>query len=226
MNTLPSYKYLFLAFLLSFSTLSIQAVELDSINRDAEYVSAILKRSQKIVDGMNIQEKQVYNEVVTILANRYFQLNDIYQSRDSKIIKAKEELTGEAKDMAIHSARSEADAALYRSHFAFPAALSLYLDNEQIDFIKDGMTFNVVSVTYTAYQDMIPTLTEEEKAQMYVWLVEAREFAMDAESSNKKHETFKKYKGRINNYLSARGYDLTQEREAWAKRVAARGETL
>ena len=49
-------------------------------------------------------------------------------------------------------------------------------------------------------------------------LKEARELAIDAESSNKKHETFKKYKGRINNYLSARGYDIQKEREAWGER--------
>ncbi|MFV0404352.1 MAG: DUF3826 domain-containing protein, partial [Bacteroides graminisolvens] len=28
-----------------------------------------------------------------------------------------------------------------------------------------------------------------------------------------------KYKGRINNYLSKRGYDLVKEREAWYKRI-------
>ncbi len=31
-----------------------------------------------------------------------------------------------------------------------------------------------------------------------------------------------KYKGRINNYLSKRGYDLTKEREGWNKRIAER----
>ena len=58
------------------------------------------------------------------------------------------------------------------------------------------------------------------------WLKEGREFAIDAESSKKKHEAFGKYKGRINNWLSKRGYNLTKEREQWAKRVKARGGTL
>ena len=81
------------------------------------------------------------------------------------------------------------------------------------------MTYNVVKVTYDAQLEMIPTLTEEEKKQIMIWLLEARELAIDAESSNKKHEMFGKYKGRINNYLSARGYDLTKEREEWYKRI-------
>ena len=42
---------------------------------------------------------------------------------------------------------------------------------------------------------------------------------MDAESSNKKHEWFGKYKGRINNYLSAAGYNMKKEGEEWQKRI-------
>ena len=225
MNTFFKSKVIVFSLML-FSVLNLHAVELDSINRDPSYVSSIVGRSKKIVDGLELTNEQVSEEVLNILANRYFALNDIYENRDKKIAQAKESLDGDAKQAAIESARFEADAALYRSHFAFPAALSLYLNNDQVDAIKNGMTFNVLNVTYTAYQDMIPSLTDEEKSQIYVWLVEARELAMDAESTNKKHETFTKYKGRINNYLSARNYDLTTESEEWAKRVKARGGTL
>ena len=126
----------------------------------------------------------------------------------------------------MKAAENEKDAALCRSHFAFPASLSLFLNEEQIEAVKDGMTYGVVKVTYEATLDMIPSLKEEEKVQIYAWLVEAREFAMDAENSNKKHAAFGKYKGRINNYLAKRGYNLTKEREEWAKRVKARGGTL
>ena len=50
------------------------------------------------------------------------------------------------------------------------------------------------------------------------WLVEAREYEIDAESSDKKHWWFGKYKGRINNYLSAQGYDINAERKEWEQR--------
>jgi hypothetical protein len=45
------------------------------------------------------------------------------------------------------------------------------------------------------------------------WLVEAREIAMDCGSSEEKHYWFGKYKGKINNYLSAEGYDLKKAEE-------------
>lgn len=200
------------------------AAELDSLNRDKAYVNTIVGRSQKIVDKLGITNKEVYTKVNNILANRYFELNDIYERRDSLLKKLKklECLTKEEREVRKRNIENEKDAALYRSHFAFPAALSLYLNEEQIEAIKDGITFGVVKVTYDSTLDMIPSLTQEEKTQILAWLIEAREFAIDAESSHKKHEAFGKYKGRINNYLSKRGYDLTKEREEWYKRIKER----
>ena len=207
--------------------ISAGAVDLNKENRDPKYVESIVNRSQKIVDKLGLTDAKVAEDVCNEIANRYFELNDIYEIRDAKVKTVKESgLTGDAKNAALKAAENEKDAALYRSHFAFPASLSLFLNEEQIEAVKDGMTYGVVKVTYEATLDMIPSLKEEEKVQIYAWLVEAREFAMDAENSNKKHAAFGKYKGRINNYLAKRGYNLTKEREEWAKRVKARGGTL
>ena len=207
--------------------ISAGAVDLNKENRDPKYVESIVNRSQKIVDKLGLTDAKVAEDVCNVIANRYFELNDIYEIRDAKVKNVKESgLTGDAKNEALKAAENEKDAALYRSHFAFPASLSLFLNEEQIEAVKDGMTYGVVKVTYEATLDMIPSLKEEEKVQIYAWLVEAREFAMDAENSNKKHAAFGKYKGRINNYLAKRGYNLTKEREEWAKRVKARGGTL
>lgn len=205
--------------------ISAGAVDLNKENRDPKYVESIVNRSQKIVDKLGLTDAKVAEDVCNVIANRYFELNDIYEIRDAKVKAVKESgLTGDAKNEALKAAENEKDAALYRSHFAFPASLSLFLNEEQIEAVKDGMTYGVVKVTYEATLDMIPSLKEEEKVQIYAWLVEAREFAMDAENSNKKHAAFGKYKGRINNYLAKRGYNLTKEREEWAKRVKAREE--
>jgi mRNA-degrading endonuclease RelE of RelBE toxin-antitoxin system len=84
------------------------------------------------------------------------------------------------------------------------------------------MTYKVYPITYTAYQDELPNLTEPQKAKIKAWLIEARENAIDAESSEKKHAWFGKFKGRINNYLSAQGYDMKKEGEEWQKRIKER----
>ena len=220
-------KIVLMSLLLLCGWISAGAVDLNKENRDPKYVESIVNRSQKIVDKLGLTDVKAAEDVCNIIANRYFELNDIYEIRDAKVKTVKESgLTGDAKNEALKAAENEKDAALYRSHFAFPASLSLFLNEEQVEAVKDGMTYGVVKVTYEATLDMIPSLKEEEKVQIYAWLVEAREFAMDAENSNKKHAAFGKYKGRINNYLAKRGYNLTKEREEWAKRVKARGGTL
>lgn len=215
-------------FLLAITALNVnaQSVKLNEENRDPEYVKNIIDRSQKIVDKLNIADKETAANVCNIIANRYFMLNDIYEKRDAAVKEAKEKLSGNEKNVAIQAAENEKDAQLYRKHFDLASSLSLYLNDEQIEAVKDGMTYNVVEVTYKAQCDMIPTLKDFEKKQILAWLKEAREFAMDAENSKKKHEAFGKYKGRINNYLSKQGYDLTKEREEWYKRVKARGGQL
>ena len=186
-------------------------VVLDSEGRDPQYVKTIISRSQKATDALGITWTPMGQNVLNIICNRYFKLNDIYAERDS--IKKTDKKLAEA----------QCDSKLYRSHWGFLADLSRYLKPQEIDKVKDVMTFDVVKVTYEAQCDMIPTLKEEEKQQIMAWLIEARELAIDAESSKKKHEVFGKYKGRINNYLAKRGYDLTKEREAWYKRIKERG---
>ena len=182
-------------------------IKLNSEGRDPQYIKTILERAQKATDELSITYTLQGQNILNIIANKYFKLNDIYEERDK--------LKNENKELA----EAQCDSKLYRSHFEFNSQLSMYLNQEEIDKIKDIMTYNVVKVTYDAQLEMIPTLTEEEKQQIMIWLIEARELAIDAESSNKKHDMFGKYKGRINNYLSARGYDLTKEREDWYKRI-------
>lgn len=211
--------------LITFGTTYAQTFQLKSEGRDQNYVNSILGRAQKVTDALNITGTDKGEQVRNIVANRYFTLNDIYAERDS-IKNTASTLTGNEKKLTQKFAESQKDQKLYRSHAGFIADLSLFLDDNQIETVKDVMTYNVVKVTYDAQCDMIPTLKEEEKAQILAWLKEAREYAIDAESSKKKHEVFGKYKGRINNYLSKRGYNLQKEREEWTKRVKARGGTL
>ena len=213
------------AAMMALYTTNVNAVELDSNGRDPKYVETIMQRSKKVTDALNISGTEKGEQVLNIVANRYFKLNDIYAERDSLKAVAKT-MTGEEKKQKMEYAEMLKDQKLYKSHFGFIADLSVYLTDAEVETVKDVLTYNVVNVTYKAQCDMIPTLKEEEKVQILAWLKEGREYAIDAESSKKKHEAFGKYKGRINNWLSKRGYNLTKEREEWAKRVKARGETL
>ena len=186
--------------LTAWCTAGAQLVVLNDDGRDSAYVESIVKRSQKIVDGLQLTDQKQARNVRNIIANRYFLLNDIHAKYDKNQQDAR-------------------DAELYKHHFELASALALYLNEEQIDAVKDGMTYGRLKRDYHAQLEMIPTLTDEEKAQILIWLKEAREYAMDAADSKGKHFWFDKYRGRTNNWLSARGYDLKKERDAWMKRI-------
>ena len=193
-------KVLFAA-ILSLLSLNVSAqVALKTEGQDSAYVQTIKSRAQKIVDGLGLTDAQKAENVRNIIANRYFLLNDIHSKYDKNQQDAR-------------------DAELYKHHFELASALALYLTEEQIDAVKDGMTFGRLKRDYKAQLEMIPSLTDEEKAQVLIWLREAREYAMDAADSKGKHFWFDKYRGRTNNWLSARGYDLKKERDAWMKRI-------
>ena len=85
----------------------------------------------------------------------------------------------------------------------------------QVEAVKDKMTYNKVKVTYDAYCEIIPTLTGAQKAHILATLKAAREEAMDGGSADEKSAIFKKYKGRIANYLSKEGVDETKARKEW-----------
>ena len=194
-------KVLYAAILSLFTiTANAQLVVLNEDGRDSAYVESIVNRSQKIVDGLQLDDKKTARNVRNIIANRYFLLNDIHSKYDK-------------------NQQAERDAELYKHHFELVSALSLYLTDEQIDVVKDGMTFGRLKRDYQATQDMIPTLSDFEKQQILIWLKEAREYAMDAADSKGKHFWFDKYRGRTNNWLSSRGYDLKKERDEWMKRI-------
>ena len=206
-------------------TASAQLVVLNDEGRDSAYVESIIKRSQKIVDGLQLDDQKTARNVRNIIANRYFLLNDIHEACDKKKQYAKDSIQGKGhRQRIIESAERRRDAELYKHHFELQSALALYLNDEQIEAVKNGMTFNRLQRDYQATQDMIPTLSDFEKQQILIWLKEAREYAMDAADSKGKHFWFDKYRGRTNNWLSARGYDLKKERDAWMKRNAERSK--
>ena len=74
-------KILIISLLLLSTWMSAGAVDLNKENRDPKYVESIVNRSQKIVDKLGLTDKQVAEDVRNIIANRYFELNDIYEIR-------------------------------------------------------------------------------------------------------------------------------------------------
>ena len=210
-NTLP---------FLATAIFAVTIVHADDSATDPEFVRVTTERAQKIVARLAIEDQSRADRVREIIARQYRDLSDIHAKRDAglKVI-SQTSLNDSQIESDRQDAKRDVELEQFRLHYAFLAKLAVELTPSQVDQVKDGLTFNVVPITFDRYQKLLPTLSDEQKRHVHSVLIEAREHAMDAGSSEAKHAVFGKYKGRINNYLSAAGFDLKaaerslQERE-------------
>jgi hypothetical protein len=180
-----------------------------------------VQRADKIAASLGLTDAAQSARVRDLIARQYLDLSIIHSARDAAIhaAKASAETDKAASDVAIKQAKADAEAAQDRLHPAYLARLAAELTPAQIEQVKDGMTYGVLPLTFRVYQEMLPNLTADQKAQILAWLTEAREHAMDASTSDEKHAWFGKYKGRINNYLAKAGIDMKQaEKDLQARR--------
>lgn len=191
--------------------------------KEANYTKMITGRATKIVTALGISDVETSIKVRDIISKQYHDLNEIHDLRKEKVKIAKEKAKEDKEkgEAEVKKAESEAELAMNKLHKKYLKKLSKELSDTQVEKVKDGMTYGVLPITYKGYQEMLPNLSEAQKTQILSYLTEAREHAMDAESSEKKHAWFGKYKGKINNYLSAAGIDMKKAGLEWEQRIAA-----
>ncbi|MDF7814124.1 DUF3826 domain-containing protein [Hymenobacter sp. YC55] len=218
-----SLSSLLLAGLLSSACLASAQTAPPAETKEAAYTRTITERASKIVATLGELNPKTSVQVRDVIANQYRQLNDIHEKQKTQLAALKAKPQDEATKAEATKVETETTAALDKLHAQYLKKLGRHLTTAQIGQVKDGMTYNVAPNTMRAYNEMLPNLTEAQKAQMLAWLLEAREHAMDASTSEKKHAWFGKYKGKINNYLSAAGIDMNQAGKDWQARRAAEG---
>lgn len=207
-------KPIFLSIILSMLLFGAQYSYARLIHQD-EYTQVITKRAQKIVDKLGLEEAKS-SVVRAIIVQQYRDLNEtqIWHDEQKKTLKA-----GAASTDELAQLEEEKSGKLAHLHRDYLGALKKELNNEQIETIKNEMTYNVLPITYKGYVDMLPSLTEVQKKQILTYLTEAREKAMDGGSSKEKHWWFGKYKGKINNYLSKEGVETKEARKVWEEKL-------
>lgn len=188
---------------------------------EAAYTRTITERADKIIAPLAIQDAAKAARVRDLVGQQYRDLRDIHAALDAKLAEVKA-----SDDPALGAAwkslaQKEADLKVFPLHRRFVAQLEAELTPDKVNQVKDGMTYGVVPLTFRRYRELLPDLTVEQQAEILAHLLEAREYAMDAGSSDEKHAWFGKYKGRINNYLSAAGYNMKQAEQDLAEREQA-----
>ncbi|MEA5460381.1 DUF3826 domain-containing protein [Arcicella sp. LKC2W] len=211
-----------LTFIIAFCCLQIHAQ--DKSKNESSYQKVVTERAAKIVKSLNISDTLKAIIVRDIIANQYKKLNDFHEVRKANLKTIVKDNPKSKADSLSKIYTSDSENQLNQIHKDYLKSLRHELSKEQIEGVKNGMTYSVFPNTFRAYQEMMPDLSKKQKKQLYNYLYEAREHAMDAESSDKKHAWFGKYKGRINNYLSKEGIDMKVVSLAWEKKIREREE--
>jgi len=185
-------------------------------SEELAYRAAILQRSARIVEQLQLSDTDQKARVTQLVADQYRGLRNVHGMRDEELANLGTDESDSSRKRQEVIARVES--ATITLHRLFIAQLSAELSLEKVEQVKDGMTYGVVTGTYNAYLELLPDLPDDLKRMIKANLIEAREYAMDAGSSDRKHAWFGKYKGRINNTLSAAGYDLKQAEKELALR--------
>ncbi len=190
-------------------------------------LEVLQERSGKIVDTLGIEDPAKATQVRDIIVDQYFALRVIHADRDAALAAALEAAAGEGLDKAatdekLKAVREAAQAQATELNNQFVKTLESQLSPEQVDKVKDGMTYSVAPGTYRVYIEMYPMLTDEQKQFVHDRLYEARELAMTGGSSKEKHDFFGKAKGKINNYISRSGINMKEAAAAFREREKAK----
>ena len=176
--------------------------------KEAFYAATIENRVVDILKALNLSDPAKSNAVHEVLVAQYHEL----RVRDAAI---DTRLRVDGKDVNYSNRAPLLAAQSQPLHDQFLAKLAESLTPEQIEQVKDLMTYHKVKVTYDAYCVIVPGLSEAEKAKILELLKAAREEAIDGGSAPEKSAIFQKYKDQINAYLDAQGHDTAAAFKDW-----------
>ena len=179
--------------------------------KEAFYATAIENRVGDILKALNLADAGKSNTVHDILVTQYHEL----RVRDAAI---DTRLKVEGKEVNYENRAAQLAAQSKPLHDQFIAKLAAMLTSEQVEKIKDLMTYNKVKVTFDAYCAIMPDLTDPEKGKILELLQQAREEAVDGGNAPEKSAIFQKYKNQIRDYLIKNGRDVDKAFKDWTDR--------
>ena len=185
-------------------------------DREAAYTVAIEKRADDILSHLSLSDSAKSAKARELILSQYRSLRARDEAIDAKL-----------KALGKDAAETEKERAnLFQSlskplHDQFLASLSKELTPQQVEVVKDRMTYGKVKFTYDAFCQIVPGLTDKDKEKILELLKQAREEAIDGGSAKQKSDIFQKYKDKINEYLNAQGHDTAKAFQDWAAKQAA-----
>jgi hypothetical protein len=188
--------------------------------REEIYSQTIEKRATNILGSLSLTDPAKAARVQDAIKAQYRSLRARDEALDTMFSTLSKNAPG------VESNRGAVVKILSKQlHGQFVTKLSADLTPEQVELVKDKMTYHKVKVTYDAYCDIVPKLTDVEKAKILEQLKAAREEAIDGGSADEKTAIFQTYKDKINLMLDANGHNVSQSIKEWEAKQEAKAAT-
>ena len=208
-----------LFFLIQTASAQMSTPPATDAEKEAAYATAIEIRTTDILKILNLADSDKSNIVYNLIVAQYHALRVRDAAIDTK-------LKVDGKQVTYANRASLLAAEPKTLHDQFLANLAKVLTPEQVEQVKNQMTYNKVKVTYDAYCEIVPDLTDADKAKIMELLNQAREEAIDGGNAPEKSYIFGQYKDKINAYLDAHGHDVAKSTQEWeAKQQLAKKTT-
>jgi hypothetical protein len=188
------------------------------------------KHVKSILDALQLNSAAQETKVRKIASAHIKALNEWHTKNDAQI----KALWNEFNDARSRLNEANANAALAKiegvyasfkpQHKKFVSELSTVLTPAQVEAVKDSLTVNKVKITFNAYGEIFHGLTDKHKAFILKNLKAAREEAIDAGTMTEKSAFFKKYKIKIEAYLTAHGLDVKKSYQEFVAKQKAEEE--
>lgn len=190
-------KFILLPFIVGLLPFSAARAESNAPPEQLEvkYTAAIEGRTAEVLKILALPDTQKIAKVHDAIIAQYRALKAWHDENDAALKAAKSDTNAVAKIRASLKTR----------HENFLTELGKQLTPEQIELVKDKLTYGKVQFTFNGYLAAYPNLADEHKQKILEFLKIAREEAMDGGSADEKTAVFQKCKGKINNYLSKQG---------------------
>jgi hypothetical protein len=216
-------KHIALALIISATNLVVRSTSAQvtepftAAEREEIYSQTIEKRATNILGALALTDAAKTDRVKDAIKAQYRSL----RARDEALDTMFSTLTKNAP--GVESNRGAVVKILSKQlHEQFMTKLTAELTPTQIEAVKDKMTYNKVKVTYDAYCEIVPKLTDAERASILEQLKAAREEAIDGGSADEKTAIFQTYKDKINAALNANGHNVSQAIKDWEAKQEAK----
>ncbi|MDQ8201039.1 DUF3826 domain-containing protein [Pelagicoccus enzymogenes] len=168
-----------------------------------------VEKASAIIKPMRFMDTEQSERAIELTANYLKDIATISQQRSKEL-----SAIGDAPDAAPEIHEQTADA--WKKHRrlaialrdAYVAQLNTLMVPGRVDRVKDGLTSDWYHLELQRFDRLAPDLTYPERAHIVGLLVEMRENAMLEVEPKLQLQWAHKYRGIINNYIAAQGYDF------------------